>query len=88
MKTYLLLQQLSEPKQMSRGAQGVCRDLIYLVINGNRETNQHMLPAESFALRFPAADGEPGMTGLGERRVGLGQGSVPIAVPLTEPSVI
>lgn len=64
MKTYLLLQQLSEPKQMSRGAQGVCRDLIYLVINGNRETNQHMLPAESFALRFPAADGELGMTGL------------------------
>lgn len=34
------------------------RDLIYLVINGNRETNQHMFPMESFTLRFQTADGE------------------------------
>lgn len=64
MKTYLLLQQLSKPKQMRQGAQGVCRDLIYLVINGNRETNQHMLPVESFTLWFQTADGELGMAGL------------------------
>lgn len=27
-------------------------DLVYLVINGNRETNQHRLPTEIFVLQF------------------------------------
>lgn len=37
---------------MRQGAQGVHGDLVYLVINGNRETNQHRLPTEIFVLQF------------------------------------
>lgn len=39
----------TDEAEVPKGARG---DLIYLVINGNRETNQHTLPAESSALWF------------------------------------
>lgn len=48
---------------MRQSAQGVRRGLIYLVINGNRETNQHTLSVESFTLWLQTADGELGMAG-------------------------